>query len=163
MELVYERCCGLDVHKKLVVACLIVPDGQGQRSKELRTFRTTTQELLLRRDWLVLAGCTHLAMEATGVYWKPIYNLFDGAVELLVVNARHIKAVPGRQTDVRDAQWIADLLQHGLLKGSFIPPAVQREVRELTRYRTNLVQERARAVIGSRRRWKTPISNWETW
>ena len=146
MELVYERCCGLDVHKKLVVACLIVPDGQGQRSKEMRTFRTTTQELLRLRDWLVLAGCTHLAMEATGVYWKPIYNLLDGAVELLVVNARHIKAVPGRKTDVRDAEWIADLLQHGLLKGSFIPPAVQRELRELTRYRTNLVQERARAV-----------------
>jgi transposase len=146
MELVYERCCGLDVHKKLVVACLIVPDEQGQRSKELRTFRTTTQELLLLRDWLVLAGCTHLAMEATGVYWKPIYNLLDGAVDLLVVNARHIKAVPGRKTDVRDAEWIADLLQHGLLKGSFIPPAVQRELRELTRYRTNLIQERVRAV-----------------
>ncbi|HEU5369507.1 MAG TPA: IS110 family transposase, partial [Ktedonobacterales bacterium] len=146
MELVYERCCGLDVHKKLVVACLIALDGQGQRSKEIHTFRTTTQELLLLRDWLVLAGCTHLAMEATGVYWKPIYHLLDGAVELLVVNARHIKAVPGRKTDVRDAEWIADLLQHGLLRASFIPPAAQRELRELTRYRTSLVQERARAV-----------------
>jgi transposase len=146
MELVYERCCGLDVHKKLVVACLIVPDGQGQRLKEVRTFRTTTQELLALRDWLVLAGCTHLAMEATGVYWKPVYHLLDGAVELLVVNARHIKAVPGRKTDVRDAEWIADLLQHGLLKGSFIPPAEQRELRDLTRYRTTLVEERARTV-----------------
>jgi transposase len=134
------------VHKKIVVACLIVPDSKGQRSKEVRTFRTTTQELLLLRDWLVLAGCTHLAMEATGVYWKPIYNVLDGALELLVVNARHIKAVPGRKTDVRDAEWIADLLQHGLLTSSFIPPAAQRELRELTRYRTNLVEERARTV-----------------
>jgi transposase len=146
MELVYERCCGLDVHKKMVVACLILPDEKGEQSKEVRTFRTTTQELLLLRDWLVLTGCTHLAMEATGVYWKPIYNVLDGAVELLVVNARHIKAVPGRKTDVRDAEWIADLLQHGLLTSSFIPPAEQRELRELTRYRTSLVQERARAV-----------------
>lgn len=146
MEVVYTRCCGLDVHKKMVVACLIAPNSLGQRSKEIRTFRTTTQELLLLRDWLVLAGCTHLAMEATGVYWKPVYNVLDGAVELLVVNARHIKAVPGRKTDVRDAEWIADLLQHGLLTSSFIPPAAQRELRELTRYRTNLVEERARAV-----------------
>ena len=146
MEVVYTRCCGLDVHKKMVVACLIAPNSLGQRSKEIRTFRTTTQELLLLRDWLVLAECTHLAMEATGVYWKPVYNVLDGAVELLVVNARHIKAVPGRKTDVRDAEWIADLLQHGLLTSSFIPPAAQRELRELTRYRTNLVEERARAV-----------------
>jgi transposase len=146
MEVVYTRCCGLDVHKKMVVACLIVPNSLGQRSKEIRTFRTTTQELLLLRDWLALAGCTHLAMEATGVYWKPVYNVLDGAVELLVVNARHIKTVPGRKTDVRDAEWIADLLQHGLLTSSFIPPAAQRELRELTRYRTNLVEERARAV-----------------
>ena len=146
MELVYERCCGLDVHKKMVVACLIVPDRSGQRQKEVRTFRTTTGGLLQLRDWLVLASCSHLAMEATGVYWKPVYNLLDGAMELLVVNARHIKAVPGRKTDVRDAEWIADLLQHGLLTSSFIPPAEQRELRELTRYRTSLVQERARAV-----------------
>ncbi|MDQ2903805.1 MAG: IS110 family transposase [Chloroflexota bacterium] len=146
MEVLYTRCCGLDVHKKMVVACLIILDSLGQRKKELRTFRTTTQELLLLRDWLVLADCTHGAMEATGVYWKPIYNMLDGAVELLVVNARHIKAVPGRKTDVRDAEWIADLLQHGLLTSSFIPPAAQRELRELTRYRTNLVEERARAV-----------------
>ncbi len=146
MELVYERCCGVDVHKKMVVACLITPDERGQRRKEVRTFRTTTQELLLLQDWLVVAGCTHVAMESTGVYWKPIYNLLEGGLELLVVNARHIKAVPGRKTDVRDAEWIADLLQHGLLSSSFIPPAPQRELRELTRYRTNLVEERARAV-----------------
>lgn len=146
MELVYERCCGVDVHKKMVVACAIVPDEAGQRKKEVQTFRTTTRELLGLRDWLVHKGCTHVAMEATGVYWKPVYNLLDGAVDLLVVNARHIKAVPGRKTDVHDAEWIADLLQHGLLTSSFIPPAEQRELRELTRYRTSLVQERSRAV-----------------
>lgn len=146
MELLYPRCCGLDVHKKTVVACLIVVNSLGQRTKEVRTFRTTTQELLLLLDWLVVSECTHVAMEATGVYWKPIYNVLEGAVELLVVNARHIKAVPGRKTDVRDAEWIGDLLQHGLLTSSFIPEAAQRELRELTRYRTSLVQERARVV-----------------
>ena len=146
MELVYERCCGIDIHKKVIVACLITPSATGERHKEIRTFRTVTQDLLECLDWLKAAGCTHVAMEATGVYWKPIYNLFEGQIELLVVNAHHIKAVPGRKTDVRDAEWIADLLQHGLLRGSYIPPAPQRELRELTRYRTNLIEERARAV-----------------
>ena len=113
MEVVYSRWCGLDVQKKMVVACLIVLTSLGQRTKEITTFRTTTQELLFLRDWLVLAGCTHLAMEATGVYWKPIYHVLDGAVELLVVNARHSKAVPGRKTDVRDAEWIADCYSMG--------------------------------------------------
>ncbi len=144
MERVYERCCGIDVHKKMVVACLILV-ADGQRHKEARTFRTTTQDLLLLLDWLSSAGCTHVAMESTATYWKPIYNLLEGHFELLVVNAQHIKAVPGRKTDVHDSEWIADLLQHGLLKASFIPPASQRDLRELTRYRTNLVEERARA------------------
>lgn len=146
MELIYQRCCGLDVHKKVVVACLIVMGANGQKQKEVRKFRTVTAELLQLLDWLKAAGCTHVAMESTGVYWKPIYNLLEGHFELLVVNAQHIKAVPGRKTDVRDAEWIADLLQHGLLKGSFIPSAPQRELRDLTRYRTNLVEERARVV-----------------
>ncbi|HEU5381644.1 MAG TPA: IS110 family transposase [Ktedonobacteraceae bacterium] len=146
MELVYRYCCGIDIHKKLIVACLITETESGQRHKELRTFRTVTAELLELLDWLKAAGCTHVAMESTGVYWKPIYNILEGHFELLVVNAQHIKAVPGRKTDVRDAEWIADLLQHGLLKGSYIPPAPQRELRELTRYRVSLVQERARAV-----------------
>jgi len=146
MQVVYERCCGLDIHKKLIVACLIVLTANGQRHKETRTFRTTTQELLLMKDWLEAHGCTHIAMESTGVYWRPIFNLLEGDFELLVVNAQHIKAVPGRKTDVRDAEWIADLLQHGLLKGSFIPPTPQRELRELTRHRTSLVQDRARVV-----------------
>lgn len=144
-EVLYRRCCGIDVHKKLLVACLILVID-GQRQKEIRTFATTTQGILHLLDWLQAAGCTHVAMESTGVYWKPIYHLLEGHFELLVVNAQHIKAVPGRKTDVRDAEWIADLLHHGLLKGSFIPPASQRELRELTRYRVSLVQERARTV-----------------
>lgn len=146
MELVYRSCCGIDIHKKLIVACLMTETESGQRHKELRTFRTVTSELLELLDWLKAAGCTHVAMESTGVYWKPIYNILEGHCELLVVNAQHIKAVPGRKTDVRDAEWIADLLRHGLLRGSYIPPAPQRELRELTRYRVSLVQERARAV-----------------
>jgi transposase len=146
MQLVYERCCGLDVHKTLVVACLITPDATGRPAKQIRTFRTITADLLALGDWLRTAGCTHVAMEATGVYWKPVYNLLADICVLLVVNAQHIKAVPGRKTDVRDAEWIADLLQHGLLRGSFIPPATQRELRDLTRYRTTLVSERARTI-----------------
>ncbi len=146
MEIVYERCCGLDIHKKRIVACLITPGGNKQRSKEIRTFRTFTSELLALHDWLHAAGCTHIAMEATGVYWKPAFNLLEGQFELLVVNAQHIKAVPGRKTDVRDAEWIADLLQHGLLKSSFIPPTAQRELRDLTRHRVSLVEDRARVV-----------------
>src|SRR5262249_27621578 len=111
MELVYPRCCGIDIHKKIIVACLSISDPNGQRKKEIRTFRTVTNELLDCLDWLKAAGCTHAAMESTGVYWKPIYNLFEGHLELLLVNAQHIKTVPGRKTDVKDAEWIADLLQ----------------------------------------------------
>lgn len=146
MEVVYPRCCGLDVHKQSVVACLLVRDERGRRQKELRTFGTMTEDVLRLADWLQQAGCTAVAMESSGVYWKPIFNLLEEAFELLVVNAQHIKAVPGRKTDVRDAEWIADLLQHGLLRASFIPPAPQRELRELTRYRTTLVRERAAEV-----------------
>jgi transposase len=104
MELIYQRCCGLDVHKKVVVACLIVVQANGQKHKQLRTFRTVTKELLELLGWLKAAACTHVAMESTGVYWRPIYNLLEGYVELLVVNAQHVKAVPGRKTDVRDAE-----------------------------------------------------------
>jgi transposase len=146
MEVMYQRCCGIDVHKKMLVACLISLSANGERHKEMRTFRTVTNELLDLLDWLTAAGCTHVAMESTGVYWRPAYNLLEGQFEVLVVNAQHIKAVPGRKTDVRDAEWIADLLQHGLLKGSYIPSASQRDLRELTRYRVSLVQDRARAV-----------------
>jgi transposase len=146
VEILYKNCCGLDVHKKMIVACLRQTDEAGKAGKQVRTFGTTTSELLSLSDWLVGAGCTHVAMEATGVYWKPVYNILEGQVELLVVNAQHIKAVPGRKTDVKDAEWIAELLQHGLLKASFIPPQSQRDLRDLTRYRTTLVRERARLV-----------------
>jgi transposase len=146
MRIEYERCCGLDVHKKTVVACLLVPGGHGGRQKQTRTFSTMTGEVLALADWLTRAGCTHVAMESTGVYWQPIYNLLEGLFTVLVVNAQHIKAVPGRKTDVLDAEWIAELLQHGLLRGSFIPSAAQRAVRELTRYRATLVAERVRQV-----------------
>lgn len=146
MEVVYTHCCGLDVHKKTVVACLLTAERNEPRHKEIRTFSTMTADLLALGDWLKAANCTVIAMESTGVFWKPIYNLLEGQFELLVVNAQHIKAVPGRKTDVRDAEWIADLLQHGLLQGSFIPSPEQREWRELTRYRTSLVEERARLV-----------------
>jgi len=121
-------------------------DSAGKRQKEIRTFGTMTADILSFSDWLASAGCTHLAMESTGVYWKPIYNLLEGLFELLVVNAQHIKMLPGRKTDVRDAEWIADLLQHGLLRASFIPSSNQRELRDLTRHRSTLVSERARIV-----------------
>ncbi|HVE74838.1 MAG TPA: IS110 family transposase [Mycobacteriales bacterium] len=146
MEVVYPRCCGLDIHKKLVVACLITPGDDGAPRKEVRSFGTMTDDLLALGDWLVDAGCTHVAMESTGVYWRPLYNLLEESFTLLLVNAQHIKAVPGRKTDVRDCEWIADLLRHGLLRASFVPDRAQRELRDLTRYRTALVQERSAEV-----------------
>ena len=146
MEILYERCAGLDVHKKNVKTCLKTPGSDARPSKEVRTYATKTQNILEMRDWLKEQGCTHIALESTGVYWKAIYNLLEEDFEILVVNAHHLKAVPGRKTDVKDAEWIADLLQHGLLRASFIPAAPQRELRELTRYRTRLVEERAREI-----------------
>jgi transposase len=146
MEVVYERCCGVDVHKRFMTACLVVPGAAGKATKEVQTFRTMTADLERFRDWLLEAGCTHVAMESTGVYWKPIYNLLEDHVTVIVANAQHIKQVPGRKTDVRDCEWIADLLRHGLLQPSFIPDRDQRELRELTRYRTSLIQERAAEV-----------------
>jgi len=146
MDVLYARCAGIDVHKKMVVACLITPDATGTPTKETRTYGTMTADLLEMMDWLVDAGCTHVAMESTGVFWKPLYNLMEGALEILVVNAAHMKNVPGRKTDVKDAEWIADLLRLGLLQASFIPDRPQRELRELTRYRTSLLQERSAEV-----------------
>jgi transposase len=146
MDVVSPRCCGLDLHKKSVVACRIVPTPDGPPRREVRTFGTMTHDLLSLADWLTEAGVTHVAMESTGVYWKPIYNLLEGSFQLLVVNAQHIKAVPGRKSDVNDAEWIATLLRHGLLKASFIPDLRQRQLRDLTRYRTSLVRERAAEV-----------------
>lgn len=143
MEVTYPRCAGLDVHKKLVVACVLTPEG-----RETRSFGTMTSDLLKLADWLVERQVTHVAMESTGVYWKPIYNVLEGLEELTVwvVNAQHIKAVPGRKTDVKDAEWIADLLHHGLVRGSYIPDRGQRELRELVRHRRTLIQERSRVV-----------------
>src|SRR5579859_4282622 len=142
METLYPRCCGLDVHKRDLVACLITPGADGHSTKSIRTFATMTVAVLALADWLTAAGCTQVAMESTGVYWKPIYNVLEGRFTLLLVNARHIKAVPGRKTDVKDCEWIAALLQHGLLQASFVPDRGQRELRELMRYRTSLVRER---------------------
>jgi transposase len=146
MNVLYERCCGLDLHKRTVVACLVTPGPGDQPRKEIQTFSTDTRALLALGDWLAGAGCTHIAMEGTGVYWKPVYNLLEDRFVLLLANAQHIKAVPGRKTDVKDCEWIADLLRHGLLQGSFVPDREQRELRELTRYRSSLVQERAAEV-----------------
>lgn len=142
MQVVHERCCGLDVHKKTVVACVMTPEG-----KEVRTFGTMTTDLLALVDWVVEHRCTVVAMESTGVYWKPIYNLLESSeLRLLVVNAKHMKAVPGRKTDVKDAEWITDLLRHGLLRPSFIPERPQRELQELVHYRRSLIAERSREV-----------------
>jgi transposase len=145
MQVVYGCCAGLDVHKKNVVACRIKVEGSGEQ-RETRTFATMTRDLLSLSDWLQEWGCTHVAMESTGDYWTPIFNVLKAHFEVLLVNAQHVKQVPGRKTDVRDAEWLAELLQHGLLKASFIPPPAQRDLRDLTRYRTSLVQERVRAV-----------------
>jgi len=142
MDVVYTHVCGLDVHKKNVVACVITPE-----TKEIRTFSTMTDDLILLVDWIKCKGCTHVAMESTASFWKPIYNLLElEEIQTLVVNAKHMKNVPGRKTDVKDAEWIAGLLRHGLLQGSFIPSRDQRELRELIRYRRSLIDERAREV-----------------
>jgi transposase len=146
MDVVYARCCGIDIHKQTAVACVIRSDTQGPPRKQIRTFGTMTDDLLALADWLRTEGVSHVAMESTGVYWKPPYNLLEGEFEVILANAQHIKAVPGRKTDVQDAEWIADLLRHGLLKASFVPDRPQRELRELTRYRTSLVRERAAEV-----------------
>lgn len=146
MKVLHERCCGLDVHKKMIVACLITPGRYAKPQKQLRTFGTMTQDLVELAGWLSDAGCTHVAMESTGVYWKSVYNVLEEQFEVLVVNAYHLKAVPGHKTDVKDAEWIADLLQHGLVRGSFIPDRPQRVLRDLTRYRKSLIRDRASAV-----------------
>jgi transposase len=146
MDVVYTQCAGLDVHKKTVVAAIIVPDGQGGLHKETRTFGTMTVDLLALSDWLMGRGVTHAAMESTGEYWKPPFNILESNFEVMLVNAQHVKAVPGRKTDINDAEWLADLLRHGLLRASFIPPVGQREIREMTRHRSNFVRERATLV-----------------
>lgn len=146
MRLIYERCAGLDVHKRTVVACRLRVNEQGVVEQEVRTFGTMTGELLQLVDWLLEWEVRQVTMESTGEYWKPVYNLLEGNVEVVLVNAQHVKHVPGRKTDVQDAEWLAELLCYGLLKPSFIPPKPQRDLRDLTRYRRTLVEERVRLV-----------------
>ena len=146
MENVFPCCAGLDIHKKSVEACVRRLEPTGQLHHQTRHWGTMTRDLRAMADWMAAQGVTHVAMESTGVYWKPIYNILESRFTVLLVNARHLKQVPGRKSDVRDCQWIAQLLQHGLLKGSFIPPRAQRELRDLTRHRVQLVEEKTRTV-----------------
>ncbi len=143
MEVIYERCCGIDVHKNMLMVCVFT----SVRKKEIREFGTMTDDILELASWLKETDCQAVAMESTGVYWKPVYNILESeGIELIVVNAQHIKAVPGRKTDVKDAEWIADLVRHGLVKSSFVPSREQRELREMVRYRNDIVNERAREL-----------------
>jgi len=146
MEIVHKACAGLDVHKKTVVAAIIVPGEQGGLRKEVRTFGTMTSDLLALSDWLMDCEVSHVAMESTGEYWKPVFNILEHNFEVLLVNAQHIKVVPGRKTDIKDSEWIAELLRHGLLRASFVPPLGQRELRDLTRARSTFVRTRATLV-----------------
>jgi transposase len=148
MDVINTRCCGLDVHKRTVVACVITPGPKRQPHEERRTFGTMTEDLVQLADWLEAQAVTHVGLESTGSYWKPVWNILEerAAFTLVLANARHIQQVPGRKTDVRDAEWIADLLRHGLIRGSFVPERAQRELRELVRYRTSLLQERSAEI-----------------
>lgn len=143
MDSVYRCCCGLDVHKDTVAACLRKIGDDGKTHIEKRTYSTMTKELLALSDWMTSEGVTHVAMESTGVYWKPVWNILEGGFTVLLVNARHIKQVPGRKTDMKDCEWIAQLLQHGLLNASFVPPTPIRELRDLTRHRAKVIGEQA--------------------
>lgn len=140
MQVIYGRCAGLDVHKKKVYACIIVPDNNGKKKQEVRSFDTMTADLLKLAEWLQQHAITHVAMEATGVFWRPVWAVLEGQFELMLVNPHHIKVIPGRKTDAKDCEWIADLLQHGLIRGSFVPPTDMQDLRDLTRYRAELVQ-----------------------
>ncbi|MBI2161125.1 MAG: IS110 family transposase [Candidatus Rokubacteria bacterium] len=146
MDVIHPKCAGLDVHKDSVVACARLVTGQ-KATHEVKTFGTTTRDLLALADWLTARGCTHVAMEATGVYWKPVWHVLEGSFELVLANAMHIRNIPGRKTDVNDATWIADLLAHGLIRGSFVPAPPLQDLRDLTRTRTQLVRERARHIL----------------
>ena len=141
MDVVHRCCCGLDVHKDSVTACVAWAEGTGKKRHEKRQFSTVTRDLLALADWWRACGVTHVAMESTGVYWKPVWHVLESQFELLLVNAQHVKAIPGKKTDRRDSVWLAELLQHGLLKCSFVPPPAIRELRDLTRYRVTLCQE----------------------
>lgn len=167
MEVVNERCAGLDVHKQVIVACALTPDevGRGGQPKPvLARFGTMAEDLQALSGWLAERGVVQVAMESTGVYWQPVWNILEevGGFALVLVNAHHLKAVPGRKTDVNDAHWLADLLRHGLVRASFVPDRAQRELREVTRYRMALIEERTAHVnrsTGCRRRWRPPTSS----
>ena len=139
MEAIVERSCGLDVHQATVVACLLVGAADRKPRKDVRTFGTMTADLIRLREWLRAEGCTHVGMESTGIYWMPVYTILEGEFELIVGNANHIKQVPGRKTDVKDSEWIADLIRHGLIRRSFVPPKPLRDLRDLLRYRRKLI------------------------
>ena len=144
MDIVVARCAGLDVHKDTVVACVHVPGPNGRPTEQVRTFGTTTAELLALRDWLVAEQVRLVGMESTGVYWRCVYYLLEDAIECWLLNARHLRNVPGRKTDVADAQWICQLVEHGMVRPSFVPPRPIRELRNLTRYRKAQIEERTR-------------------
>ena len=164
LTVLYARCAGLDVHKKTVVACLLLSAASGRVSRQVRTFATTTAGLLALADWLRSQGVTHVAMESTGVYWRPVFNILEGSVQVILVNAQHMKAVPGHKTDIKDSEWIADLLRHGLLQASFIPPKPIRDLRDLVRYRKSLVQQRAQTINRVRDPcWRPPTSSCPRW
>ena len=146
MDRQLERCCGLDVHKETIAACVRIVDRSGAVTQHVQTFRTTAADLIVLRDWLAVHGVTQVAMESTGVYWKPVFYALESDFTCLLVNAMHIKRVPGRKTDIQDCVWIAQLLEHGLLRGSFVPPAPIRELRDLTRYRKALIHDRTRVA-----------------
>jgi transposase len=146
MQVIYQQACGIDVHKKSIVVCVLRTQADGTAQRNIRTFSTMTADLLACVDWLESCQVQMVAMESTGVYWRPIFNLLEAHIPVMLVNAQHMKAVPGRKTDVKDSEWIADLLRHGLLKASFIPPQPIRDLRDLTRYRKTLMQERAQEV-----------------
>jgi transposase len=145
MEVLHPRCCGIDVHKETLVVCLRLHEGR-RVQKQVQTFKTTTAEILRLVTWLIEHECTHVAMESTGVYWQPVFNLLEGSVTVVLANAQHIKAVPGRKTDVRDCEWLAELLAHGLIRASFIPPAGIRALRDLTRHRKSLLRDRVKTT-----------------
>src|SRR6266849_7931375 len=146
MQVIYPRCAGLDVHEKTVVATAMLTQDDGKVQQMQRTFRTMTADLLALNDWLDQHQIQVVAMESTGIYWRPVFTILEEGRTIILVNARHMKAVPGRKTDVKDSAWIADLLRHGLLQASFIPPQPIRELRELVRYRKTLVQQRAQQI-----------------
>ena len=160
MEVLYRRCCGLDVHKETVVACLRIVSG-GEIVREVRTFETTTASLIALSEWLAENGCTHVAMEATGVYWKPVWHILaDGEFQLILANASHVKNVPGRKTDVKDATWLADLLAHGLIGRASCRTPRRRSCATYCARGSNWFERRRDTSCGCKRRWKTPTSNW---